>query len=92
MDKETQTDYTLDTAKNGEIIMNFEYIRSIPKSSEIIAAWPLPAELVELKRKRDREIQEIITGVSNRFLLVVGPCSADNEDAVCDYVSRLRTI
>ena len=72
--------------------MNFEYIRSIPKAEEIVAQWPLPPELENLKRARDQEIQNIITGKDDRFLLIIGPCSADNEDAVCDYVSRLRSV
>ena len=72
--------------------MNFQYIRSIPKSEEIVAAWPLPPALAELKKARDKEVQDIISGQSSRFLLIVGPCSADNEDAICDYVSRLRSV
>lgn len=72
--------------------MNFQYIRSIPKAAEIVSAWPLPAALAEMKRTRDREVQDIVSGRSDRFLLVVGPCSADNEDAICDYVSRLRSV
>jgi 3-deoxy-7-phosphoheptulonate synthase len=72
--------------------MNFQYFRSIPKSAEIVSAWPLPAALSEMKRVRDREVQDIVTGRSDRFLLIVGPCSADNEDAICDYVSRLRSV
>jgi 3-deoxy-7-phosphoheptulonate synthase len=57
-----------------------------------VSAWPLPAALSEMKRVRDREVQDIVTGRSDRFLLIVGPCSADNEDAICDYVSRLRSV
>ena len=46
-------------------------------------------ELKALKAKRDAEIRDVFTGVSNKFLVIVGPCSADNEDAVCEYTSRL---
>ncbi len=72
--------------------MNFQYIRSIPKSGEILAEWPLPPALAEMKRLRDIEVQDIVNGRSDRFLLIVGPCSADNEDAICDYVHRLRDV
>jgi len=73
-------------------IMNFQYIRSIPKAAEIVAEWPLPPALAEMKRLRDIEVRDIVTGRSGKFLLIVGPCSADNEDAICDYVSRLRKV
>ncbi len=72
--------------------MNFQFFRQIPPADEIVAAWPLPPAGARIKQARDREIQDIITGVSDKLLLVVGPCSADNEDAICDYVSRLRAV
>ena len=50
------------------------------------------AKLIELKRRRDAEIRSVITGDSNKFLVIIGPCSADNEDAVCDYVTRLSKL
>lgn len=46
----------------------------------------------ELKAKRDREIRDVFTGKSDKFLAIIGPCSADNEDAVCDYLLRLRKV
>ena len=46
----------------------------------------------ELKKQRDAEISNVIKGLDNRFLVIIGPCSADNEDSVCDYVSRLTSI
>ncbi|MDE7269066.1 MAG: 3-deoxy-7-phosphoheptulonate synthase, partial [Acetatifactor sp.] len=49
-------------------------------------------ELVRLKEQRDAEIRDVITGKSNKFLVIIGPCSADNEDSVCDYVNRLAKI
>ena len=53
---------------------------------------PLAAKLIELKKERDREIADIITGKSNKLLVIIGPCSADNEDSVCDYITRLAKI
>ena len=49
-------------------------------------------QLQELKKNRDNEIKKVFTGESNKFLVIVGPCSADNEDAVCEYVSRLAKV
>jgi len=72
--------------------MSFEYIREIPKPREILAALPLDKELSDIKKKRDLEIKAIYTKESRKFLLVIGPCSAHNEDAVCDYIGRLARV
>ena len=44
---------------------------------------------MSMKRERDKELRDIFTGKLDKFVVLVGPCSADNEDAVCEYVSRL---
>ena len=54
--------------------------------------FPLKAEYVLKKQQRDREIADVFTGSSDKLLLVIGPCSADREDAVLDYVSRLAKV
>lgn len=72
--------------------MSFEYIKELPTPEEIISSFPMPKEFAELKAKRDQEIKDVIAGRSNKFLVIIGPCSADNEDSVCDYVSRLSKI
>ncbi len=72
--------------------MSFEFIRKLPTPAEIKEEYPLPAGLAELKKKKDEEIRDVITGKSKKFLLIIGPCSADNEDSVCDYVSRLAAM
>ncbi|MCM1102121.1 MAG: 3-deoxy-7-phosphoheptulonate synthase [Clostridium sp.] len=72
--------------------MSFEFIKRLPTPAEILEEHPLPKELAELKKKRDAEIRDVITGKSNKFLVIIGPCSADNEDSVCDYVNRLAKI
>ena len=69
--------------------MSFEYIRQLPTPEKIKEQYPLSKELVENKKKRDKEISDIITGKDDRFLVIIGPCSADNEDSVLEYVSRL---
>ncbi len=72
--------------------MSFEFIKKLPTPEEIRQQLPLPADLVELKKQRDAEIKDVLTGKSNKFLVIVGPCSADKETAVCDYVSRLGKV
>ena len=75
-----------------ETIMSFEFVKKLPTPSEIKEQYPVPEKLVALKKERDQEIRDVLTGKSNKFLVIIGPCSADNEDAVCDYVSRLAKV
>lgn len=72
--------------------MSFEFIKKLPTPDEIRNQYPLPDSLVKIKEERDAEIRDVITGASNKFLVIIGPCSADNEDAVCDYISRLAKV
>ena len=72
--------------------MSFKYLRKMPSPEDVKKEYPLPERLVQLKRERDAMISNIITGKDDRFLVIIGPCSADNEDAVCDYVSRLTAL
>ena len=65
---------------------------TLPLPAELKAEYPLSSQILKLKEKRDREIREIFEGKSDKFLVIVGPCSADNEDSVCEYVSKLATI
>lgn len=69
--------------------MSIDFITKLPTPSEIKDKYPVPEEIVSLKKKRDMEIADVITGKSNKFLAIIGPCSADNEEAVLDYTSRL---
>ena len=72
--------------------MSFEFIKKLPTPEEIREQYPMPEHLAAIKAERDKEIKAVITGESNKFLVIIGPCSADNEDAVCDYVSRLAKV
>lgn len=72
--------------------MSFEFIKKLPTPDEIREQYPVPAKVAEAKRERDAEIREVLTGSSNKFLVIIGPCSADNEDSVCDYVNRLAKV
>ncbi|WP_077609665.1 3-deoxy-7-phosphoheptulonate synthase [Clostridium sp. Marseille-P2415] len=69
--------------------MGFQYVNNLPSPEEIKERFPLPAEFKALKIKRDQAISDVLTGISDKFLVIIGPCSADNEEAVCDYASRL---
>ncbi|MCD7709208.1 MAG: 3-deoxy-7-phosphoheptulonate synthase, partial [Clostridiales bacterium] len=59
--------------------MSFSFLNKLPTPDEIKRDYPFPAELAELKKRRDAEISAVITGKDSRFLLIIGPCSADNE-------------
>ena len=72
--------------------MPIELTKLLPTPEKIRTLHPVPPKLIELKAKRDAEIRDVITGQSRKFLVIIGPCSADNEDAVCDYVSRLAEV
>ena len=72
--------------------MSFKLVNELPSPAEILEQFPLPEKLAVLKAERDEEIKKVITGESNKFLVIIGPCSADNEDAVCDYANRLAKV
>ena len=69
--------------------MQMELVRKLPTPQEIKEKYPLRAEDKAMKEKRDQEIFDIFTGKDDRLLLLIGPCSADNEDSVLDYMTRL---
>jgi len=72
--------------------MSFSFIEKLPTPDEIREQYPLPQALARRKAERDREIREVLTGKSGKLLVIIGPCSADNEDSVCDYVNRLAKL
>jgi len=69
--------------------MGFQYVNNLPSPEEIKERFPLPAEFKALKIERDQAISDVLTGKSDKFLVIIGPCSADNEESVSDYVNRL---
>ena len=69
--------------------MSIQLIKDLPTPAQIKEEYPLVPKIAAIKEARDLEIRNIITGASDKFLVIIGPCSADNEDAVCDYISRL---
>ncbi|MCM1184045.1 MAG: 3-deoxy-7-phosphoheptulonate synthase [Roseburia sp.] len=72
--------------------MSFEYIKRLPTPDQIIEEFPVPAKIQALKETRDALIKDVLAGRSDKFIVIIGPCSADNEDAVCEYVSRLAKV
>ena len=72
--------------------MSFEFLNQLPTPADIKRDYPLSPELRELKKHRDLMISDVITGKDSRVLVIIGPCSADNEDSVCDYIGRLAKV
>lgn len=72
--------------------MGFEYVSKLPTPDEIRDRLPLARELAAVKAEKDERIRDVFTGNSDKFLVIIGPCSADREDSVCEYVSRLAKV
>lgn len=72
--------------------MAMDFKRKLPIPKEVKEQYPLTKEIIAIKAERDAVIKDIFTGKDNRFVLVIGPCSADNEDSVLDYVTRLSSL
>ena len=68
------------------------FIRKLPIPMEIKERYPLTKSVTKIKQERDEEIAKVFKGESDKFLLIIGPCSADNEDSVMDYISRLAKV
>lgn len=69
--------------------MGFKFVKRLPTPEQIREELPLSKDLIRLKKERDKQVADVIMGNTDRFLVIIGPCSADNEDSVCDYISRL---
>lgn len=69
-----------------------DFVRKLPIPKEIKEQFPIPEEVKKIKAARDTAIADIFTGKSDKFLLIIGPCSADREDSVLDYVNRLAKV
>lgn len=72
--------------------MGIEYIKQLPTPEEIKKKYPVTTEMKKLKEKRDMEIKHILSGESEKFLLIIGPCSADCEESVLEYTKKLAEI
>ena len=71
---------------------NMNFKRKLPVPKEIKAKYPLTADLAKIKQGRDIQIADVFTGKSDKMVLVIGPCSADREDAVLEYCERLAKL
>lgn len=72
--------------------MQMEFIRKLPVPKDLKEQFPLDEATKAIKEKRDQEIADIFTGKDDKFMLIIGPCSADREDAVMDYMERLARV
>lgn len=72
--------------------MNMIFYRKLPIPKEVKEQFPLTEEMKKCKEKRDEEIKKVFTGESDKFILVIGPCSADNDVSVLDYIERLKRV
>ncbi|MFP4697327.1 MAG: 3-deoxy-7-phosphoheptulonate synthase [Eubacteriales bacterium] len=72
--------------------MSFKYVQKLPEPTDIKEDIPVSKDFKKIKEQRDKEIKSILTGKLNKFLLIIGPCSADNEDAVCEYITKLSSV
>ena len=72
--------------------MSFTYLKPMPSPDEIKQKYAMTPEMKAVKADRDRQISDIICGKDDRVLAIIGPCSADSEDSVIDYVSRLAPV
>ncbi len=79
-----------DKRKDIEILMIF--YRKLPIPQEIKEQFPASAAVLDTKEKTVAQLKNILEGKDDKFILVIGPCSADNEDSVLDYILRLRTL
>jgi 3-deoxy-7-phosphoheptulonate synthase len=70
--------------------MNF--LRKLPIPKEIKELYPIDEKSAKVKEERQEEIKKIFEGKSDKFILIIGPCSADNKEAVMDYMGRLKTV
>ncbi len=72
--------------------MSFDYRKEVISPAELLSTYSLTEKERLAKAERDNEIKDVFIEKSNKFLVIIGPCSADNEDSVCDYISRLAKI
>ena len=72
--------------------MNMNFKRKLPIPKDIKEQFPLNEKSEKIKAERDAEIKDVFTGKSNKFLLIIGPCSAESKEPVMEYLSRLKKV
>ena len=77
---------------NSNMNMNMEFVKKLPIPNEVKTQYPLDKNLEQVVLQRNKQITDVFEGKSDKFVLIIGPCSADNEDSVLDYISRLQKV
>ena len=72
--------------------MKMNFHKELPIPQDVKQEYPLTDRMIEIKDKRDEEIRAVFDGTSNKFILIIGPCSADHNEPVLEYISQLRKI
>ena len=72
--------------------MHMTFQRKLPIPAEVKAEFPITEAMLQVKADRDRQINAVFNGSSHKFLLIIGPCSADHKEPVMEYISRLRRV
>lgn len=72
--------------------MSFEFVKKLPIPAEIREQYPVSPVCAKIKAERDELIKDVFTGKNDKFIVIIGPCSADNEEAVLDYTLRLAGV
>lgn len=72
--------------------MNMDFLKKLPMPVELKEQYPISDKIASIKEKSDKKIKDIISGKSDLFLVIIGPCSADNEESVLDYVNRIKNV
>lgn len=72
--------------------MNLKFEKKLPIPQEIRESIPVSKEAAEVRKAKTKELKEVFEGKNDKFVLIIGPCSADNEDSVCEYIERLAKV
>ncbi len=72
--------------------MSMNFHRKLPIPKEVKEEFPLTEKMIKVKEERDNGIKAVFEGKSDKFILIIGPCSADHSEPVLEYISRLRKI
>ena len=72
--------------------MAINFVKKLLIPAEVKKQYPLSEKVISIKKERDAEIRDVFTGKSNKFILIIGPCSADDVNAVMDYMQRLAKV
>ena len=74
------------------IFMQMNFHKKLPTAGDIKNDYPLTERMIQVKKERDESIRAVFEGTSDKFILIIGPCSADHSEPVLEYISRLKKI